>query len=138
MSEPRAYVSFDFDHNESSRNLFCGQAKNDSPTPFTVEDWSSKERLTQRDWEQLTAAKIDRCNMLIVLVGRSMATATGVVKEIKMAADQNVPAFGVYVDSADSSSTLPGGLARNRVVKWTWPNVAAGVDQMMTEGKNKA
>jgi hypothetical protein len=65
-----------------------------------------------------------------------MSTATGVEKEIRMAKDQNVPVFGVYVDGAGTSSALPAGLARNRTVAWTWPNVAAGVDQAMTEGKN--
>jgi len=42
MADPRAFVSFDFDHDETSRNLFAGQAKKDSPTPFTVQDWSSR------------------------------------------------------------------------------------------------
>ncbi|MBX9793694.1 MAG: hypothetical protein K2Y02_05285, partial [Burkholderiaceae bacterium] len=68
--------------------------------------------------------------------GRHMATATGVVKEIAMAKSQNVPVFGVYVDGANSTSTLPTGLARNRVIAWTWDGVAAAVKQMMGEGKN--
>jgi hypothetical protein len=37
MSDPRAFVSFDFDHDERSKNLFVGQAKSESPTPFTIE-----------------------------------------------------------------------------------------------------
>ncbi|EEY41713.1 hypothetical protein VIJ_001665 [Vibrio cholerae RC27] len=41
--------------------------------------------------------------MLIVLSGKTMASATGVVKEIKMAKDQNVPVFGVYVDGANTT-----------------------------------
>lgn len=53
-----------------------------------------------------------------------------------MAKECNVPIFGVYVDDANTSSTLPIGLARNRVIKWTWDAVATAVDQMMTEGKN--
>ena len=137
MADPRAFVSFDFDHDSTSRVLFVGQAKKDSPTPFTVQDWSSKEELDQAKWEALVKAKINLCNMLIVLVGQHMSTATGVVKEIKMAKDQDVPVFGVYVNGADSSSTLPSGLQRNRTVEWKWPTIASAVDQMMTEGKNK-
>ena len=75
--------------------------------------------------------------MLIVLVGKTMASATGVAKEIKMAKDQNVPVFGVYVGGADSTSNLPDGLARNRTIKWNWDDIAAAVKQMMGEGKNK-
>lgn len=66
-----------------------------------------------------------------------MATATGVVKEIEMARVQNVPFFGVYVDGANASSVLPTGLARNRVIDWSWVGIASAVNQMMTEGKNK-
>lgn len=80
--------------------------------------------------------KINQTNMLIVLVGKSMGTASGVVKEIAMAKDQDVPVFGVYVDGAGTSSTLPTGLQRNRTVAWDWPKVAAVVRQMMGEGKN--
>lgn len=136
MADPRTFISFDFDHDETSKNLFVGQGKNDSPTPFTVEDWSSKSALPESQWEDLIKKKLNQCHLMIVLVGRYMGSASGVRKEIKFAGGCNVPYFGVYVDGADSSSTLPTGLARNRVVPWTWANVAAGIDQMMGEGKN--
>lgn len=136
MSDPRAFVSFDFDHNERDRNLFAGQAKKESPTPFTVQDWSSKSILPQATWEAEMKHRINRTNMCIVLVGRFMASATGVAKEIVMAKEQDVPVFGVYVDGASGLSTLPAGLARSRTVLWNWEKIAAMVDQAMTEGKN--
>ena len=135
MAKPRAFISFDFDHNENEKNLFVGQGKHPD-TPWEIADWSSKEALAQSKWEEIIGDKISRCNMAIVLVGRSMASATGVAKEIKMADEQNVPVFGVYVNNANSSSNLPTGLQRNRTITWTWPNVAAAVKQMMKEGKN--
>ena len=135
-SDPRAFISFDFDHDEASKNLFVGQGKKDSPTPFTVEDWSSKSALPESQWETLIKKKLNACHLMIVLVGRYTGSAYGVRKEIQFARDCNVPYFGVYVDGAGSSSTLPTGLSRNRVVTWTWVNVAAGINQMMTEGKN--
>ncbi len=136
MADPRAFISFDFDHNETDKILFAGQAKTNSPTPFTVHDWSSKSSLPQDQWEKLINSKMASTNMCIVLVGRSMATATGVVKEIAMAKGLNVPVFGVYVDGAGALSTLPAGLQRNRTVAWKWDLVAAAVDQMTGEGKN--
>jgi hypothetical protein len=136
MADPRAFISFDFDHNLTHKNLFVGQAKN-SATPFSVEDWSSKVTLPQAQWEALLRAKIGRCHLLIVLVGRSMGTAGGVAKEIRFAKEQDVPLFGVYVDGAGTTSALPVGLARNRTIAWDWDNIAAAVDQMMGEGKNK-
>ncbi len=78
-----------------------------------------------------------RPGLMIVLVGKSMGSATGVVKEIGFAKDQDVPFFGVYVDGAGTSNTLPTGLARNRTIAWDWDKIADAVDQMMGECKNK-
>ena len=136
MADPRAFISFDFDHNETEKMLFVGQAKN-SKTPFSIQDWSAKSSMPQSQWKALIKEKIGKCNMLIVLVGKTMASASGVVKEIEMAKDESVPVFGVYVDGADSSSNLPEGLQRNRTIKWNWDTIAAAVTQMMGEGKNK-
>jgi len=136
MADPRAFISFDFDNNVVEKNLFVGQIKN-SKTPFSFEDWSSKETLPQTQWETLLKEKIGKCHFMTVLVGKSMGSATGVAKEISFANDQDVPFFGIYVDGAGKSSTLPTGLARNRTIAWDWDDIATAVDQMMGEGKNK-
>lgn len=136
MPQPRAFLSFDFDHNQQSKILFAGQAAKESPTPFSIEDWSSKTALPQAEWERRIRDKISQTHMLIVLVGRSMGSATGVAKEIAMAKALNVPTFGVYVDSASTLATLPTGLVRGRVIAWKWPNVGSAITQMMGEGKN--
>ncbi len=136
MIDSRSFISFDFDNNSTHKTLFVGQIKN-SRTPFSVQDWSSKVPLSQVTWERQLKEKIGKCHLMIVLVGKSMGSATGVAKEIKFAKEQNVPFFGVYVDGAGSHCTLPTGLARNRVIAWNWDRVADAVDQMMGEGKNK-
>ena len=136
MSTPRAFISFDFDHNEKQKLYFIGQSKN-SRTPFSVQDWSAKSAMPQSQLEQIVEDKIKRCNMVIVLVGRNMSSAVGVRKEIEMAARNNVPVFGVYVDDANYLSNLPIGLARSRVVNWQWDKIAEKIDQMMEQGKNK-
>lgn len=136
MADPRAFISFDFDNNLADKNLFVGQIKNSS-TPFSAEDWSSKETLPQAQWENLLNDKISRCHLMIVLVGKSMGSATGVKKEIGFADDNDVPFFGVYVDGAGTSSALPNGLRRGRTIDWDWEEIADAIDQMMGEGKNK-
>lgn len=136
MADPRAFISFDFDHNNSEKILFVGQVRN-SRTPFSIQDWSSKTALPQIQWESLIKEKINKCNILIVLVGTTMASAIGVEKEIKMAKDQNLPIFGVYVGRAGLSSNLPDGLQRNRTITWDWNEIASAISQCMGEGKNK-
>ena len=135
MADPRAFISFDFDHDETEKNLFVGQSKN-SRTPFSIQDWSAKSSMPQSEWEAIVKDKINNCNMLIVLSGKTMASATGVTKEIGMAKDQNVPVFGVYVDGANTTSNLPSGLARNRTIAWDWAKIANAIDHVMGEGKN--
>lgn len=136
MADPRAFVSFDYDHDDTQKVLFVGQAKN-SKTPFSIQDWSAKSSMAQSKWEAIVKEKINKCNMVIVLSGKTMASATGVAKEIAMAKEQDVPVFGVYVDGANSSSNLPTGLQRNRTIAWDWGKIASAIDQMMGEGKNK-
>ncbi len=136
MAEPRAFLSFDFDNDSAYKILFAGQAKTDSPTTFTCEDWSSKTSLPQAEWEALIRKKISSCHMLIVLVGKNMATATGVAKEIKMAKDLDVPIFGVYVNGGGSTSALPTGLPRSSVVPWKWDQIDDMIKQTKKLGKN--
>ena len=129
-------LSFDYDHNSDEKLLFAGQAKN-SKTPFNISDWSSKSSLPQSQWEKLVDEKINKCNLVIVLVGKTMASATGVAKELSFAKDNDVPVFGVYVDGANTTSNLPKGLPRNRTISWNWEKISDAIDQMMSEGKNK-
>lgn len=136
MTDPRAFISFDFDHNETDKMLFVGQSSN-SRTPFTIQDWSAKEPMPQTQWEKMVEEKMRRTNMVIVLVGKYMRSATGVAKEIAMAKRNDVPVFGVYVDGANSFSSLPDGLPGYRVITWTWAGIADMVDQVMNEGKNR-
>lgn len=136
MADPRTFISFDFDHNESEKILFVGQSKN-SKTPFSIQDWSAKSAMPQNQWEKIVEEKIKKCNMVIVLVGRFMASSIGVKKEIKMAKENNIPVFGVYVGGANTTSNLPEGLSRSRVIKWEWEKISDMIEQMMNEGKNK-
>ena len=50
MADPRAFVSVDFDHDETEKILFVGQAKN-SKTPFSIQDWSAKSSMPQAQWD---------------------------------------------------------------------------------------
>lgn len=135
MPDPRAFISFDYDHDETLKMLFIGQSKN-SKTPFFIQDWSVKDSMPQGAWERMVEEKIKQCNMVIVLVGRYMSSAVGVKKEIIMAQINNVPVFGIYVDGANNQNYLPPGLQRNRTIAWNWDSIASAIKQVMKEGKN--
>ena len=135
MADPRAFISFDFDNNSDEKILFAGQAKH-SKTPFSIEDWSSKESLPQAQWRRLISDKIAKTNLLIVLVGKTTYYAAGVVEEIAMAKANDVPVFGVLVGGATTLTTLPAGLTSGRVITWEWDKIASAINQVMKEGKN--
>lgn len=136
MSNPRAFISFDFDNDSDYRTLFSGQIKN-SRTPFNIEDWSSKTVLPEKKWQEMIEEKIKKCNMVIVLVGKRTANAKGVLKEIEFASKSNIPVFGIYVGDANTLTELPSGMLRSRTVVWDWEKIADMVKQCMVEGKNK-
>lgn len=136
MSQPRAFISFDFDNNCRQKLLFAGQTQN-SRILFNIQDWSSKQHLPQSQWESLIKDKISRCDLLIVLVGRKTAGATGVLKEISFAKESDVPVFGGYLDSESKNITLPAELSTYRAIQWDWEKISAFIDRCMEEGKNK-
>jgi hypothetical protein len=136
VEQPRAFISFDFDNNLNDKILFAGQCSKRSPTPFTAQDWSSKEPLPQAEWQKLIREKIARCHLMFVLVSPTAHKATGVAKEIEMAVEQHVPLIGVYVGGADESTPLPKGMPRERAFRWRWTDLATAIDRALKEGKN--
>ena len=104
MAEPRAFVSFDFDHDGTSRLLFVGQAKKDSPTPFTVEDWSSKYELPESKWEAEVKAKIGKCARFVAEQAVQLHGAMGVTEELDI---------GLYFKRLLAFDTLFGGSAHH-------------------------
>ena len=142
MSESIAFLSFDVRRNLPERDEFVHQL-NESGLALSIEDssptseaWVSSKETLMSDSTKLLRGKIDRCHMMIVLVGRGAADAQGIAHEIILAKGRNVPYFGIYVGGADESTELPSGLARNRMIPWDWTRIEAAITQLLAEGKN--
>ncbi len=121
MTKKRAFISFDYDHDEDLRNLLVGQAKNPD-SPFDIADWSVKEPWPQLEWEQRCLEKIKRTDGTVVLVGEHTSRASGVLAEIRLAKQAGVPYFGIHGRSG-KSCPAPAGL--EKVYNWTWDNLKA-------------
>ena len=61
MIKKRAFISFDFDHDEDLRNLLVGQAKHPA-SPFEIKDRSLKEPLTG-DWKEKVRQRMDNVDI---------------------------------------------------------------------------
>jgi len=122
----RAFISFDYDNDIQLKNLLSGQAKN-STTPFFFDDWSVKEPFPQSTWKSDVRIKIKQCDFVMVLIGQNTYQRSGVLEEIKIANEENIPTFGIYEQGMNYY--LPEGINK-RFISWTWPNITAAINNL--------
>jgi len=117
----RVFTAFDYDHDESLRNLLMGQAKHPD-TPFEMHDWSVKEPFTG-DWKAKVRTKIRGVDQVIVLCGEHTHTATGVNAELAIAREERKPYFLLWGYSDKSCTKPTAATAEDKIYKWTWDNL---------------
>lgn len=126
MAAKRAFISFDFDHDEDLRNLLVGQSRNPD-TPFEIQDWSVKEPMTG-DWKEKVRRRIRSSDLTIVICGQYTHLAAGVAAELTITRDENHPHFLLW-GRAEKACTKPStALSSDKVYKWTWDNLKALID----------
>jgi hypothetical protein len=121
MTKKRAFISFDFDHDEDLRNLLVGQAKNPD-SPFEIKDRSLKEPLTG-DWKGKVHQRMDNVDIVIIICGEHTHTANGVAAELTMAREAKKPYFLLWGRSEKTCTKPKTALASDKVYKWNWNNL---------------
>jgi hypothetical protein len=120
MASPkRAFISFDYDHDEDLRNLLVGQAKNPD-TPFQIVDRSVKEPLTG-DWKAKVKGRIQNVDVVIVICGQYMSTAMGVNAEIQIAQEIGKPYFLLWGRNGKTCTKPSAAKGTDTIYEWTWP-----------------
>lgn len=123
MPRKRAFISFDFDHDEDIKTMLAGQAKHPD-TPFDFTDWSVKEAMTG-NWKAKVRERIRRTDVTIVLCGTFTHTASGVAEELRITREEGKTYF-LLAGRADSFCTKPTTATEtDKVYKWTWDNLKA-------------
>jgi hypothetical protein len=123
MAAKRAFISFDFDHDQDLRTLLVGQAKNPD-TPFEIRDASVKEHMTG-DWKDKVRSRISNTDLTIVICGQWTHIASGVAAELSITHEQNKPYFLLW-GRADKTCTKPTtSQPSDKIYKWTWDNLKA-------------
>ena len=123
MPAKRAFISFDYDHDEGAKTMLAGQAKLPD-SPFEFKDVSVKDRLTG-DWKEKVRRRMDNIDVVIVLCGESTHTASGVAAELAIAQEKSKPYF-LLAAYADKDCTKPtSAKSSDKVYKWTWDNLKA-------------
>jgi len=121
MTAKRAFISFDFDHDEDLRNLLVGQAKHPD-TPFAIQDWSVKAPMTG-DWKAKVRARIRSTDLTIVICGAATHTAAGVATELAITREEAIPYFLLWGRSDKSCTKPTNALASDKIYQWTWENL---------------
>ena len=121
MAKKRAFISFDFDHDNGLRGSFVSQAKR-SDSPFNITDWSVKEPINEK-WKKKVRDIIRRTDLTIVICGRYTHTAKGVAAELAITREENKPYF-LLKGRPDYTCTKPG-MARHsdKIYKWKWKHL---------------
>lgn len=129
INKKRAFISFDYDNDEGLKNLLNGQAKNNN-IPFYFDDWSVKEPFPQASWKDDVRTKIKQSHFMIVILGLNTHNASGVIEEIKIANEEQVPCFGVYQQDG-KQRYVPKGLGK-RYVTWDWTEIRNAINNLQT------
>lgn len=120
MAKKKVFVSFDFDNDKTLKEFLIGQAKL-KDSPFEVVDHSLKEAAPEKDWLEKATAAIKRSDVVITMLGSKTRTASGVLKEVKVANELNKAKFQIigYKDGSADWAVPNGG----RTYSWDWDNL---------------
>jgi len=119
MAKKRLFVSFDFDNDKRLKDFVIGQSRLPD-SPFEVIDTSLKEAAPMKTWEDKARLAIRRSDLVLVIVGPKTHRAPGVLKEVAMAREAQVPIVQMigYKDGAYTAVPNAG-----RLYRWNWDNL---------------
>ena len=121
MTMKRAFISFDFDHDEELRNTLVGQAKNPN-SPFQIADWSVRERF-ETNWREQVRRRIRKTDLTIVICGEHTHQAKGVAAELTITREEGKPYF-LLRGRPDKVCHKPAmALSSDKIYKWSWDNL---------------
>ena len=117
----RAFISFDFDHDEELRDALIGQVKNPD-SPFNIADWSVHEPFDS-NWRERVRSRIRRTDLTIVICGEHTHTASGVAAEVTITQEENKPYFLLWGRPNKTCTKPRSAFSKDKIYKWTWENL---------------
>jgi MTH538 TIR-like domain (DUF1863) len=121
MGKKRVFISFDYDHDLSLKNLLVGQSKH-GDSPFEMADFSIKEMISE-DWKKKARTRIKGVDVVVVICGESTHSATGVSAELQIAQEESVPYFLLRGYSDKICPKPKSAKHGDKMYDWTWANL---------------
>ena len=118
MTTKRAFISFDFDHDEELRDALVAQAKN-SDSPFEIADYSVREAFESK-WRDKVRDRIRKTDLTIVICGEHTHTDRGVAAELTITQEEQKPYF-LLRGRPRRVCTKPGAARKSdEIHEWKW------------------
>ena len=117
----RAFISFDFDHDEELRDALVGQAKLPD-SPFAIVDMSVREPFDS-NWKQKVRHRIRRTDLTIVICGEHTHQAKGVAAELTITREEGKPYFLLRGRPRKTCHKPDMALRSDKVHEWSWDNL---------------
>ena len=121
MNKKRVFISFDYDHDESLKNLLVGQSHN-TDSPFSITDMSIKETI-EHNWKDNARKRIKCCDVVIVICGCHTNSASGVSVELKIAQEEGIDYFMLKGYKERCCVKPKSSLNSDKIYEWTWDNL---------------
>lgn len=119
MAKKRVFVSYDFDNDRALKEFVIGQTRRNR-VPFDVIDSSLREAAPMATWETKALQAIKRSDIVLVMVGPNTHRAPGVLKEVRMAREEQVRIVQMIGYRDANPAPVPNA---GRLYRWTQENI---------------
>ena len=120
-TKKKAFVSYDFDHDEDAKIMLAEQAKLPD-SPFEITDVSAKGPLTD-DWCDKVRLQMGNIDVVIVLCGEHAFLAKGMAAELTIAQEKNTPYFLLMAYAHRTCTKPTSAMSSDKIYEWTWDNL---------------
>lgn len=118
----KVFISFDYDHDVSQKNLLVGQSRLDD-SPFEISDVSIKQEET--DWVNKARQKIRNADVVIILCGYYTDIARGVDTELRLAREVGTKYYFLRAYNDKTPYKPKSAYSFEKIYDWTWDNLKA-------------
>jgi hypothetical protein len=115
----KVYICFDFDQDRALKDLLIAQSTN-KRSPFEIVDGSLHEAAPEKEWARKARKRIDKAEIVIVVLGHLTHKAPGVLKEIIIARELGKKVVQIVGYKDHRYTRVPQG---GVVYSWTWDNL---------------
>ena len=121
MATRRAFISFDYDHDNSLRGDLVAQAER-SDSPFSITDCSVKATIDVK-WKKEVRERIRSADLMIVIRGEHTHDAAGVAAEVTIAQEEGKRYFLLKGRRGKPCQIPRNSRKDDEMQDWTWPKL---------------